>query len=223
MCLSKAHPHLRTTLALVLLIITAVGGQAQTGNIEKLEFDEATLEDVIEYFRNNGPNGKKQNVLVDAGVSKDIKVTLTLHNVTRGIAFAYVAEVAGFAYREERHALRILPQRGTPKVKTFLTRGKAVTQRLANEIRLPKVDFDSTKLSQVVDDLATVSRQLDPKKKGVNIILGHGVDPNTAVSFKLNNIPLSTALKYVSEFARVNVRYDGNAIVLTKRTRRAGR
>lgn len=222
MCLSRAHLHLRTILTLALLAFTAVGGQAQSGKIDKLEFDEASLEDIIEYFRNNGPNGKKQNVLVDPGVSKEIKVTLTLHDVTRGVAFAYVAEVAGFAYREERHALRILPQRGTPKVKAFLTRGRAVTQRLANEIKLPKVDFDSTQLSQLASDLAIVSRQLDPKKKGVNIILGHGVDPTVAVTLKLSNIPLSGVLKYVSEFARVNVRYDGNAIVLTKRTRRAG-
>ena len=60
---------------------------------------------------------------------------------------------------------------------------------------------------------------MDPKKKGLNIILGHGVDPSIPVTFSLQNVPLSTVLKYVSEFARLNMRVDGPAIVFTTRAK----
>ena len=82
---------------------------------------------------------------------------------------------------------------------------------------MPKVEFDDTELRQVVDDIANASRQLDPRKKGINILLGAGVDPSTLVTFQLQNVPVSQVLKYVADFARVDVRTDGNAVVLVKR------
>jgi type II secretory pathway component HofQ len=89
--------------------------------------------------------------------------------------------------------------------------------RRASEIVIPKVDFDETELRQAIDDIAAASRQVDPRKKGLNILLGPGVDPSTRVTLQLQNVPVANVLKYVAEFARLDSRTDGNAIVLLKR------
>lgn len=217
---SRFVPFLQVTLTIALLAATALEGQTETANLKKVEFDEASLEDIIAFFRSGpGSSGKSKNILVDPKLStQEIKVTLTLYDISRGVAFAYAAEIAGFDYREEKYALRIFPRRGNkPSVKGFLTRGGPMTARRASEIKMPKVEFDATELAEVISDISSASRQLDPKKKGLNIILSRGVDPSTPVTLSLQNVPVSTVLNYVAEFARLGLRADGSAIVFTPR------
>jgi hypothetical protein len=92
-----------------------------------------------------------------------------------------------------------------------------MTARRASEIMMPKVEFDATELGQAIDDLRAASRQLDPKMEGLNLILGHGVDPATKVTLSLQNVPVAKVLKYVADFARLDMRIDGPAIVFTNR------
>ena len=92
-----------------------------------------------------------------------------------------------------------------------------MTMRRASEIVMPKVDFDETELRQVVDDISSASRQLDPRKKGINVLLGRGVDPTARVTLQLQGVPVGQVLKYVADSARLNIRMDGNAVVLLKR------
>lgn len=213
-------PFQQVALTFALLALTAFEGRAQAGNLKKVEFDEANLEDIISFFR-DGPGAVKKgkNILTDPALSKqEIKVTFTLYDVPRGVAFAYAAEIGGFNYREERHALRLFPLKGgKPVARSFLSRGAPMTSRRASEIKMPKVEFDETELAEAVRDIANASRKLDPRKKGLNIILGRGVDPTTPITFSLQSVPVSTALKYLADYARVNLRVDGSAIVLIPR------
>ena len=212
---------LRVTLTLAILALISLEGAAQNNRLPKVEFDEASLDEIVEFFRRGGGiEGQATNILVDSTVNRDLKVTLKLHDVSLGVAFAYVAEIAGFDYRDEKHALRIFPLKGgKPPVRAFLKRGGPMTWRRASEMRLPKVEFDKTELGDVISDLTAASRRLDPKKKGLNIILSHGVDPATPVTFRLQNVPLSTVLKYVADFARLDLRSDGAAIVFMSRAK----
>ena len=200
----------------VLFLFTLTESPAQETRIPKVEFDEASMEDLVGFLR-EGATGKARNVLVDPRVNREIRVTLTLHDVTKSVAFAYAAELGGFDYREERHVIRIVPRSQKATVRTFLKRGAPMTMRRASEIVMPKVDFDETELRQVVDDISSASRQLDPRKKGINVLLGPGVDPAAPVTLQLQGVPVGQVLKYVADFARLNIRMDGNAVVLLKR------
>lgn len=210
------HIPVTALLTAGMLALFAFEGRAQGGELEKVEFDQASMEDLVDFLR-EGATGKARNVLVDPRVNRDVSITMTLHKVTKGIAFAYAAELGGFDYREERHAIRIIPRPAKATVKAFLKRGKPVIERRAAGIIMPKVDFEDTELRQVVDDLAAASRQLDPGKRGLNLLLGPGVDPQTPVTLELQNIPMAQVLKYVGDFARVDIRVDGHAIVFLKR------
>ena len=218
---SETIQHLRIPLTLALLVTTALEGRGEEKRLAKVEFDQANLEEIVDYFRlGGGTRTTPRNILVDPTLDKELTVTLTLRDVTEGVAFAYVAELAGFDYREEQHAVRIFPARkSTPKVRGFLKRGGPMTWRRASQIQLPKVEFDATELDQVIADLTSASRQLDPRKKGLNIILSRGVDPTTPVTFSLKGVPLTTVLKYVADFARLDMRADGSAIVFMARSR----
>ena len=215
------HGPVTALLTAGILLLFGPGERAQAVELEKVEFDEASLADLVDFLR-EGAKGKTRNILVDPRVSREISVTMTLHNVTKGVAFAYAAELGGFDYREERHAIRIVPRDPKSSVKPFLRKGRPVIERRVSGIIMPKVDFDDTELRQVVADLAAASRQLDPKKIGINLLLGPGVDPATPVTLALHNIPMAQVLKYVGDFARVDIRVDGNAILLLKR-REVGR
>jgi hypothetical protein len=211
--------YLQAMLGMAALASTAIEGRAEPENLAKVEFDQANLDEIVEFFRaGGGLEGQSRNILVDPALDNNLKVTLVLHDVSLGVAFAYAAEVAGFDYREEKHALRIFPLKaGKPPVRGFLKRGSPMTARRASEIMMPKVEFDATELGQAIDDLRAASRQLDPKMEGLNLILGHGVDPATKVTLSLQNVPVAKVLKYVADFARLDMRIDGPAIVFTNR------
>lgn len=210
------------TLAAVLFSVLTVPASAAPDNLPKVEFDEASLDEIINFFREGGGVGEKRNILVDPRIDREVTVTLRLRNVPLGVAFAYAAELAGFDFREDQHAIRIVPLRGKPApVPAFLKRGGAMTSRRASQIQLPKVEFDQTELRDVIDDLTAASRRLDPRKEGLNIIMGRGVDPGTPISLSLQSVPLSTALAYVAQMARLDLRADGHALVLTTRPKSA--
>lgn len=200
----------------VLFLLILTESLAQETRIPKVEFDEASMEDLVGFLR-EGATGKARNVVVDPRVNREIRVTLTLHDVTKSVAFAYAAELGGFDYREERYVIRIVPRSHKATDRTFLKRGAPMTMRRASEIVMPKVDFDETELRQVVDDISSASRQLDPRKKGINVLLGRGVDPAARVTLQLQGVPVGQVLKYVADSARLNIRMDGNAVVLLKR------
>ena len=221
--------HLRSNqwkvalLAAAALAVPADEGCAEKGKLKLVDFDAAPLEEVIEYFRSGpGAAGQSRNILVDGKVDLETTVTLKLHDVSTGVAFAYVAELAGISYRDDRHALRIYPLKGKPSVATFLKRGAPMTTRRASEIMIPVIDLEEVELSTVVSDLATASRQNDPKKQGLNLILGRGVEPTTPVSLRLQNVPMASVLQYVAEAAKLNLRVDGPAIVFVNRPRKPG-
>ena len=82
---------------------------------------------------------------------------------------------------------------------------------------MPKVEFDETDLGQVVEDLVEATRRLDSSKKGINILLGPGVDSSSQVTLQLQNIPVGQVLNYIAEFSKLKIRIDGNAILLLDR------
>ncbi|MBQ97059.1 MAG: hypothetical protein CMP30_03565 [Roseibacillus sp.] len=209
----------RLSIGVILAAIVFFGAQvgyADTKKIAKVEFDEANLSDLISFLR-EGSSGTVRNVIVDPRVNRELRVSLRLYDVTKGVAFAYAAELGGFDYREDRYAIRIVPRSVSARVRPFLKRGSPVIARRLAEIRMPKVEFDETDLGQVVEDLVEATRRLDSSKKGINILLGPGVDSSSQVTLQLQNIPVGQVLNYIAEFSKLKIRIDGNAILLLDR------
>jgi hypothetical protein len=92
-------------------------------------------------------------------------------------------------------------------------RGAALEK--ARAIIFPKIDLHDATLSETVDFLRAKSKDLDPDKQGVNLILmtqPNGADPKLTLS--VTNIPLSEALRYVAALAGFDIAADDHAITI---------
>jgi len=79
----------------------------------------------------------------------------------------------------------------------------------------PKIDFREATLREVADYLVVKSRQLDPKGKGVNIVLRNGRALDEAkITLSLVNVPLQEVLKYVAALANAEAVEEEFAYVL---------
>lgn len=101
----------------------------------------------------------------------------------------------------------------------------AVTARFADDaalvrarlekIIIPSIEFNEAKLSDALAFLRAKARELDPEKRGINLlhIPAEGApEPHLTVSFK--QIPLSEALKYLAALANLEVEFGDPVVVL---------
>jgi hypothetical protein len=82
----------------------------------------------------------------------------------------------------------------------------------ATKIIIPKMVFADATLTESVEFLREKSKQLDPEKKGVNIVLMPGAGKSDAkITLSLTNVPLTEALRYVTELAGVRFEVSESA------------
>lgn len=89
----------------------------------------------------------------------------------------------------------------------------------AETIIISKCDVREETVENVLAFLRAKSRELDPEKKGVEIILG-GTEKtrDVRITMNLENIPLYKAVKYVAAAANLEVSWVGKAIVVNSKT-----
>jgi general secretion pathway protein D len=116
-------------------------------------------------------------------------------------------------------------------------------QNLLNNIIIPKIEFREATIREAVDFLKQKSKDLDPNKRGVNIVLklegtpgssqpaattpetapgvpgtpasAGATNPNDAkITLSLTNIPLSEALRYITSLAGLKVKIDQYAVTI---------
>jgi len=94
-----------------------------------------------------------------------------------------------------------------------------ITEKM-NRIRFPSVQFSGATLEEAVEFLRVKSRDLDdqeadPSKKGVNIILNTGDTPiTTSISIDLNDVPMTEALRYITELAGMKYKVEAFAVMV---------
>ncbi len=92
-----------------------------------------------------------------------------------------------------------------------------ITAKMARII-FPQVQFSGASLEEAIDFLRIKSRDLDtfevdPAKKGVNILLNTGDTPVTnTISIDLTNVPMDEALRYITDLAGMKYKVDRFAV-----------
>ena len=80
---------------------------------------------------------------------------------------------------------------------------------------IPQMEFHNATLSDAVAFLQIRSRQLDPDKKGINIIIApEAAKTEAKITLSLKDIPLSEALRYVAELSGLAIGYEKDAVRL---------
>ncbi|HBJ87270.1 MAG TPA: hypothetical protein DDZ88_26125 [Verrucomicrobiales bacterium] len=87
-----------------------------------------------------------------------------------------------------------------------------------DRIILPSVQFQNATIEEAIEFLRTKSRDLDVGSTGgggVNMILRNGDAPSNArISLDLKDVPLSEALRYVTELAQMKYKVESNAVMI---------
>ncbi|MGD7653657.1 MAG: hypothetical protein ACQCXQ_10610, partial [Verrucomicrobiales bacterium] len=96
-----------------------------------------------------------------------------------------------------------------------------LTEKL-HRIIIPRIDFEDTTLEEAIDFLRlrtaeSDSLELDPSKKGVNIV-NRGSGGLKIRELKLKNVPLSQALKYICDATKLRYKVDDFAVTLVPQT-----
>jgi hypothetical protein len=95
----------------------------------------------------------------------------------------------------------------------------AIGDPKAGKIIIPKINFTDVSVQKALEFLRAKSRELDPEKKGVEIIVKDSQkSKDTAITLSMADMPLFDAVKYVGEAANLDVNWVGKAIVLTSRS-----
>lgn len=98
--------------------------------------------------------------------------------------------------------------------------GAYLTEKM-NQIILPSVHFENAPVEEAIEYLRVKSRDLDTftepgGTKGVNIILRMGDAPSGAsISLDLKDVPMSEALRYVTELAQMKYKVEAHAVIIT--------
>ncbi len=97
--------------------------------------------------------------------------------------------------------------------------GAYLTEKM-NKIIFPTVQFHDATLEEAIEYLRVKSRDLDTftdasDPKGVSLILRTGDKPsNTRISLDLKEVPMSEALRYVTELAGMKYKVEPHALVI---------
>ena len=97
-----------------------------------------------------------------------------------------------------------------------------ITDKL-RRIIIPRIDFEDTTVEEAIDFLRLRSieldtLELDPDKKGMNILIRPHV-PNTRIKeLKLRNVPIAVALKYIGDATKLRYKVDDFAVTLIPQT-----
>ncbi len=233
----KSHNLMKTILTLSIVLLTFFGitsaqqpvtaSAASPSSIQvkldsiilpNVEFHEATAKEAVDYLRaisikldtaTQDPDLKGVNFVSKLELSAaDLKITLSLKNVTLGQATKYVAELSGCKVSVQPSAVVLLaPAEYEAAQKLAAT---PVDQRFI----LPSVVFVGGTLAEAVEFVRVKSLALDPAKHGLNIILKPGFDATAKLSLSLKNAPASEVLRYCAEMTMHKLTLDDDIFII---------
>ena len=106
------------------------------------------------------------------------------------------------------------PSPAKPAQPSPVPAGKTPLEK-AKTIIIPHLALKDAKLSEVVEFLTKKSKQLDPEKTGVTLVLDRSQELGaTRITLDLKNVPLGVALKYITDLAGTGLREEENTIVI---------
>ncbi len=185
-----------------------------------VRFHDATLEEVIEYIRiksrdldtaTTDPDKKGVNIILKASAqNKTARITLDLKDVPMSQLLLYVTELSQTKFQVAPFAILIISI-DEPEVKPVAAAPPAAAK---NEIIFPSVEFRDATLAEAVEFIRIKSRDLDPAKKGVNILVKPGGSTDAKLTLSLKNVPVSEALRYIAELAGHKLTTEGNTFLI---------
>jgi len=203
---------------------SAIEAKARRIVLPHVEFQEAVLADVVNFLMFKSleldPDKKGVNIIISAPPeAQTARITLNLREVPLLDVLRYTTEITGLRMTAEENAFVLssakAPAAGPPRP---AAPGGAAAEK-AKRIVLPSMEFVEAPLPSVVEFLVAKSRELDPEKVGLTIILRPppGAKP-PAITLNLRNVPLLKALGYIAQLANMELAASDHALRLEPKT-----
>ncbi len=224
----KTH-HLIKTSCLALFISFTASARSEDGALEEkvqkiifpvVQFKDATIEQAVEYIRmksrdldtiSQPPVTKGVSIVLRSGGLADT-ISLDLRDAPLIEVVRYCAERVGLQYRVEKHAVVLatkFEEKPAPPAAT-----PPPVLGTADQMVFPVIQFTDASVFAAAEYFQAKSRDLDPEKKGVNIVVKPGGADNK-ITLNLRNIPLPYALAYAAELGGYQLTEDGQSYLLT--------
>lgn len=177
--------------------------------LPSVTFHEASLTEAVEFLRaksrdldtaTQDPKLKGVNIIIKEEVlASNPKITLDLKNVPLGEAVKYVAELSGLKASVQPYAVTLLAPAEFEAVQKVADAPVNPAGAIAKQFVLPSILFEQATLAEAVEYVRIKTRELDPARQGLNIVLKPGSDPAAKVTLSLKNVPASEVLRYCAE------------------------
>ena len=86
-----------------------------------------------------------------------------------------------------------------------------------NSIIIDHVNFEDASIQDVVALLNKKSTELDPEKKGANIILKLDPKETLSLTMEMEDVPLFSIIKYITKSAGLRYQISDNAVLISKK------
>lgn len=198
--------------------------------IPSVQFQGASVEEAIEYLRlksreiSPGTTAPGVSIIYRQGnPPSKAAISMDLKDVPLGEALRYVAELASLKMIIQPYAVLIAPAddpvfaksaAAPPTLDPFDKLDELVIPVPASKIIIPSIEFREATLTECIDFIRIKSRELDPDKKGVNIIVKPGGDASLRIALSLKDVPLSEALRYCAELTNHKLTSDAKSFFL---------
>lgn len=190
--------------------------------LPRVQFSGASIEEAVEYLRAKSReldtlDKTGVQIIIRPGGTKPGLISLDLTNVPLIEALRYCTELAGLTYKIEPYAVTIGTSTAEAPAKLEMTAksdAKTTVTTQANKIILPSVEFRDATLVEAIEFIRAKSRDFDPDKKGVNILL-KGDGGTFKITLSLIDVPVPEALHYCAELSNYKLSADENSFVLT--------
>ncbi len=186
--------------------------------VPHIQFQGAKVDEALEYLRFKSrefdtltPDPKQRGVSIILRPSvpaATASITLDLKDVPLGEALRYVVELADL--KMSIHPFAVLVADSFPPVANPAP--QLVVQPPSGKIVIPSIEFRD---AECIDYIRIKSRELDPDKKGANIVVKLGGNATSHVTLSLKDVPVSEALRYCAELANHKLAADAQSFFIS--------
>lgn len=190
--------------------------------LEKAEFQQATLTEAIEYARVIGrdrePQHQNVSVVIDPALSNlNAKITMNVRPCTVYELLTYVAALTDGTVGVTGTTFYLQPATQLPpKVDT----ASLPDLGPAGKLNFPNVRFQGAPIREAMDYLIVKSRDLDPQKKGVRVIIDSAsADAAGGITLDSRDISGEKALRQIAVVAGLEMYQLKEAVLLRHPTK----
>lgn len=190
--------------------------------LPRASFREASVEEVVEFLRlksrdldvdETDAKRKGVNILIKPPASQPAsKITLDLSQVSLFEVLRYTVALAGCELHLEPYAAIVTSKGEAIKAASTASKSSAET---GSKLVLDQMVCSEATLSEAVEFIRSKSREIDPKKQGVNIVLKPEAQASPAkITLSLKSVPVDEALRYCAELSGMKLEANGTVFII---------